>query len=112
MKGRTPLAQEPHGTPYVEGSQLVLVTRVVAHVWPPSALAMKETSNSVFPLKLRSLVIRSSRPLDGSTLSSTLMRSPDAGATIAGLLHFVMSLTFAYVSRICAFPFTISVYAT
>jgi len=41
------------------------------------------------------VVIKSSRPLEDSTLSSTLIRSPDAGATITGMLHFVMSVTFA-----------------
>ena len=40
MKGRTPLAQEPHGTPYCAGSQLFFVTRVVDQVLPPSELVM------------------------------------------------------------------------
>src|SRR6266850_2767845 len=109
MNGRMPLGHVEHGTPYAAGSQLVFVTRVVVHVRPPSALVMYETSNRVLPLKVRSLVIRSSRPLAGSTLSSTLIRSPDAGATTAGAVHLVMSLTLAYVSRICALPSTISV---
>src|SRR5437763_125309 len=54
----------------------------------------------------------SMRPLAGSMLISTLMRSPLAGATTLGADHFVKSLVLADVRKICARPFTMSVYAT
>src|SRR3954451_10367836 len=69
-------------------------------------------SNSVFPLQLRSFAIMSMRPVVGSMLISTLMRSPAAGATTAGVVHVVRLATSADVSRICALPSTMSVYAT
>ena len=53
------------------------------------------------------------RPLPGSMLISTLMRSPAPGATTAGADHGAKRFDKgADVSRICARPSTMSVYAT
>src|SRR5512146_2770093 len=97
MNGSIP---SPDGTPYADGSQLDRVTRCTVHDLPPSPLPRYVTSNNEFPLQLRSLVIRSMRPVVGSTLISTLMRSPDDGATMCGALHWPGFLTLAEVSRI------------
>src|SRR3982751_5200693 len=106
MNGLTP---EPLGTPYCDGSQLDFVTRCTVHVRPPSGLPKYVTSNWVLPLQLRSLAMRSMRPLPGSMLISTLMRSPAPGATTCGADHLSSEPRLAYVTRICARPATISV---
>src|SRR5690242_14934885 len=100
------------GTPNADGSQLDVVTRFADHVTPPSPLDRYVTSNSELPLQLRSLVMTSIRPLTGSMLISTLMRSPALGATIMGVLHWSRCAALAQVSSTCARPFTISLYAT
>src|SRR3954467_8906 len=112
MNGRIPVALELLGTPYCDGSQLCFVMRRTFHVVPPSLLPKYVTSNSWLLLQLRSFAMRSIRPLVGSMLISTLMRSPAPGATICGVLQCVTSLALAYVSSTCARPLTMSVYAT
>src|SRR5918911_5342450 len=110
MKGRIP---DPSGTPYCEGSQLDFVARRVLQEWPPSELPKYVMSKSVLFVQLRSFAIRSIRPLPGSMLISTLMRSPAPGATICGFDHGENTASrLAEVRRIWARPATMSVYAT
>src|SRR2546430_8997738 len=98
MNGSTP---DPLGTPYCEGSHDFFVTRCADQVVPPSVEPRYVMSNSVLPVQLRSLDMRSMRPDPGSMLISTLMRSPADGETICGAVHEESALTSADVRRIC-----------
>src|SRR3954468_746678 len=69
-------------------------------------------SNNVLLLQLRSLAIRSMRPLNGAMLISTLIRSPAPEATTCGADHEDRFSRGAEVMRISARPPTMSVYAT